>query len=210
MIHSKRKWTLIAVVLGATVIGLTILALWLMRQPGRKQLRATMNSLQMGLRIALYADRHEVPPYSSQGSVKEYLEDLAQGIGESDLGWLERTGKHIVYVNLDHDEWNAVRSFFESHRSLSGKFRTSDPEEVVLVTGWAARYVSSPRRPMHDPSVMVISGASLPCGREQFRAELLHLDRALRESLGKSLTDCVVYEGRDFDPSLLEASDGSP
>lgn len=200
---SIPKQILRGLIFGLVLVGLILLGLYLARlpKPRPKHVRSTTGTKWMGLYVGDYVEEHGVPPYSSQASVDEYVEELARGIkdGALFLSWMKKDAKYVVFVNLTREEWDAVRAFFETHRSLEHKLRSTDPDAAIIVVGWQAIPA-----PDGDRMIMFMSGGAWPGFADTFRWEVRHLDRAIRASLGKSLVDCLLCEYKHFDPSTIE------
>ncbi len=203
---SIAKQLLRGLIIGLVLAGLILLGIYLARlpKPKPKHIRSRLGTIWMGAYLSVYVEEYCVPPYSKQASLDEYLQDLARGIGDPDLyaRWLKKDAKYVVFVNLTKEEWGAVLTDLAERTSLEGNLTSSDPEDVILVPGWQA--VSGP-----DGHRWVMSryGYAFPESEDTFRSEVRHLDRAIRTALGKSLSSCLLYEGKNFDPSILELGD---
>ena len=195
----KRSRLRLIAVISLLVVVATLAVVLSTRRWGMPWVEKLSISHQLATLINQYEYLHGTLPYTDTGSVRGYLRELEDGVEGFDFARVKRFGKCIVYVNMRPDEWEKVQDVV----------REKWPGRGVLVAWWARTYAQNGRSRRAALYWMRGYVAAMPVDEDELRYDLRAADEAIRETLGKTLADCIVYEKGYFDPSLLEPENGS-
>ena len=200
--HVSYRTVVGGVILVVTLCAIVVIYLIRSGRPPRYW-RTHINCSHIAGLIGMYAGIDGTPPYAPTGSVREYSRQLASGTSY-DIAGVSSMAQGIVYVNLAPNEWQRLIEFLSKDRQADGQ----------VVIGWAAHpiIVRPPEfgdRVTYKHKIMYWffnedGWAAFPDRQDEFDKKLSALDKAIHETLGKSLADCLVYEEGKFDPSILK------